>query len=113
MAYTMPRKEERKAKLTSELDRALKAVITLNPQKVILFGSMSRGDIGSASDIDLLIIWDTDMPFLERLGVFYDAIKPDVAMDILVYTPDEINQAIHTNSFIRHAIEEGVVLYER
>jgi hypothetical protein len=46
-------------------------------------------------------------------GRSQDAIKPDVAMDILVYTPDEINQAIHTNSFIRHAIEEGVVLYEK
>lgn len=74
---------------------------------------MSRDDIGSHSDIDLLVIWDTDMPFLKRLDVFSSAIQPDVAMDILVYTPKEITKAAQINTFIRKAIQEGEVLYEK
>lgn len=113
MPYIMPQKEERIAKLNKELEKAIKAVIPLNPQKVVLFGSLSRGDVGSNSDIDLLIVWDTDLPFMQRLQIFYDAIKPDVAMDILVYTPSEIENLKDTNPFIHQVLKEGKILYEK
>lgn len=112
MPYSMPNKE-RKAKLSLQLEKAIAAIIPLNPQKVILFGSLNRGDLNSHSDIDLLVIWDTGLPFLERTQVFYDAIQPDLAMDILVYTPEEIEELRGTSPFIRKAIEEGRVIYEK
>lgn len=103
----------RKEKLYSELNRTIKAILPLNPERVILFGSMNRGDINSHSDLDLLIIWKTTLPFIERSQVFYDAIQPNVAMDILVYTPDEIQALKDSNPFIHRALTEGRVVYEK
>lgn len=112
MPYSMPDKE-RKAKLAAQLEKAIEAITTLNPEKVILFGSFNHGDLNSRSDIDLLVVWDTDLPFLERTQVFYDAIQPDLAMDILIYTPEEIERLQENNPFIRKALAEGRVIYEK
>jgi predicted nucleotidyltransferase len=37
-------------------------VAFFQPRRVILFGSVARGDAGPDSDIDLLVILDDDMP---------------------------------------------------
>ncbi len=112
LPYVMPKKKERMEKLGDELRRSLPAIISLKPQKVIVFGSMSQENVRSSSDIDLLIIWDTDLPFMQRLQVFYDAIKPAVAMDILVYTPAELLYMQEVNPFIRRVLKEGKTVYE-
>ncbi|MGI1690486.1 nucleotidyltransferase domain-containing protein [Thermoanaerobacter uzonensis] len=113
MPYIMPQKEKRLKVLRDELEKAIYSIISLNPEKVVLFGSLEREDVHLRSDIDLLIIWKTDLPFLERLQVFYDAIKPNVAMDILVYTPEEIEKLYRKNKFIAKVLDEGRVLYEK
>ncbi len=113
MPYIMPQKEKRLKVLRDELEKAIYSIISLNPEKVVLFGSLEREDVHLRSDIDLLIIWKTDLPFLERLQVFYDDIKPNVAMDILVYTPEEIEKLYRKNKFIAKVLDEGRVLYEK
>ncbi|KUK07881.1 MAG: putative nucleotidyltransferase [Caldanaerobacter subterraneus] len=112
MPYIMPQKEREKL-LLEELNRAINSIIHLNPEKIVLFGSLVRGDINSKSDIDLLIVWETELPFLKRLEVFYNAIQPNVAMDILVYTLEEIEKLYGKNKFITKALDEGRVLYEK
>ncbi len=52
---------------------------------VLLFGSLARGDARDHSDIDLIVVKDTQMRFLDRLDEFYDDARE--AMDVLVYTP--------------------------
>jgi predicted nucleotidyltransferase len=37
-------------------------VAYFNPRRVIVFGSVARGDAGADSDIDLLVIVDDDTP---------------------------------------------------
>ena len=113
MTYIMLQKEKRLKVLRDELEKAIYSIISLNPEKVVLFGSLGREDVYLRSDIDLLIIWKTDLPFLERLQVFYDAINPNVAMDILVYTPEEIEKLYRKNKFIAKVLDEGRVLYEK
>ncbi|MGE5559022.1 MAG: nucleotidyltransferase domain-containing protein [Bacillota bacterium] len=113
MTYFMPRAKQREKQLSEALNKILEAIKPLSPEKVVLFGSLCRGDIATKSDIDLLIVWETELPFLERLQKFYQAAAPDVAVDILVYTPDEINRLSRTNPFIHTALKEGRVLYEK
>ncbi len=112
MPFVMPQKAERMKHLEDELNKARKAIIPFKPRKVIVFGSLSRENVGSWSDIDVLIIWDTGLSFMQRLQVFYDAIEPSVAMDILVYTPAEIESMKESNPFIRRILEEGKTVYE-
>jgi predicted nucleotidyltransferase len=76
---------------------------------IILFGSVARGDIHRGSDLDLIIVQETNKKFLSRLEPFYrDA---HIAMDILVYTPEEF-AAMTDGIFLKNALQDGVVIYE-
>ena len=84
------------------------------PEKVILFGSMARGDADEYSDIDLIVIKKTDTPFIQRLVEVVAFTSPYIAVDILVYTPEEIKAMMEEeNPFIQRALREGKVLYEK
>jgi predicted nucleotidyltransferase len=102
----------RKVLLEEELSRVIADIRNWGVKKVILFGSMARGEVGRASDLDLLIIQETSERFLDRPDAFYERIKPRVAMDILVYTPEEAARMQEDSSFVRRVLREGRVLYE-
>ena len=78
-------------------------------RKVILFGSMARGDVREHSDIDLIVVKETEKRFLDRLDEFYNGAS--VAMDILVYTPQEFEE-MKERPFVKRALQEGKILYE-
>ena len=78
-------------------------------KKIILFGSVARGEVHRGSDLDLIIIQETDKKFLSRLEPFYRDAR--VAMDILVYTPEEF-AAMAEGVFLKNALRDGVVIYE-
>ena len=86
-----------------------------NIQKAILFGSMARGEESRRSDVDLILLQETNKRFWDR----YDGLLLDFgnaiahrAVDILIYTPKELEQISH-RAFIQQALQEGIVLYER
>ncbi|HAI86010.1 MAG TPA: hypothetical protein DCL63_03350 [Firmicutes bacterium] len=51
--------------------------------------------------------------FLDRLGEIYSAIQPRMAVDVLVYTPDELERLVENSSFVRQAVLRGRVVYEK
>jgi predicted nucleotidyltransferase len=112
MPFKIGLKEERLKRLEKELERIIPMIIRSGAKKIILFGSLARGNIHKGSDIDLIIVKETDKRFLERLDVFYSLLLPRVAMDIFVYTPEEFERMAEENGFIRTALREGKVLYE-
>ena len=97
--------------LRHEVERLTTLATALGVQRVILFGSVARGEPGLASDLDLLIVWDTPLSFLARTVELYRRLQPRVSADFLVYTPDEMERMAHT-PLVRRALEEGKVLYE-
>jgi predicted nucleotidyltransferase len=74
---------------------------------------LSSGDVHKSSDIDLIIVKKTKKKFLERLEEFYNYLNPQVAVDILVYTPEEFEEMKENNPFIITALKHGRVIYER
>ena len=106
---------EREQLLNQELDRYLALLIEHDkPEKIIIFGSLTTGDIHSWSDIDLVVIKQTSLPFLERLREMRRLLHPRVGTDILVYTPEEFEQLSQRRLFFQEEIlGEGVVVYER
>ena len=83
--------------------------------RAIVFGSLSRGDATRHSDLDLLLVQDTELRFLDR----YDDLLPEIVrstpgrdVDLLIYTPDELRDAVD-RPFIATALKEGKVIYER
>lgn len=87
----------------------------LQPEKIILFGSYAYGNPTPDSDVDLLIIMETDAVSKERSWAVSRLLLPRTfPVDILVRTPQEIKGSLAKGDFfIREIITEGKVLYER
>lgn len=86
----------------------------LNPEKIILFGSYACGNPTPDSDVDLLIILDTTAKRTERFLSVTRLLRPrQFPVDIIIKTPEEIEQEVRTNFFIREIVNKGQVLYER
>lgn len=71
---------------------------------------MGRRDL--FTDIDLLVVMDTEDEFAHRTADLYARIETDVDLDMLVYTPEEFIKN-KDNNFIRHALATGQVIYEK
>lgn len=98
--------------LESEIRRVLPILVSRGVRRVILFGSLADGRVRSTSDVDLIIVEETEARFLDRLDELYRALAPRVAMDILVYTPREFEDLRRHSSFVRLAASKGKVLYD-
>jgi uncharacterized protein len=107
--------ERRRARLESELQRFLPIVTEqLHPDLIILFGSLASGQVHEWSDLDLAVIAETELPFLERLEQIYLRFEPHVGLDVFVYTPKEWDDLKATRLFVQQEIvQKGRVLYER
>ncbi len=82
--------------------------------KALLFGSLAQGKGTKRSDVDLLIVMDSDKRFFYRYEDFYevyDMLKGN-AVDMLIYTPEELDK-ISSRSFIKKILSEGKVIYEQ
>ncbi len=84
-----------------------------HPEKIILFGSLARGDWDEISDVDLILVYHTDKAFLERMKELYLSWNIPRAVDILAYTPVEFEKMMNESPFVAEAVKEGEVLYER
>ena len=85
------------------------------PQRIVMFGSRARGDTRPDSDLDLMVEMETDDPPAERVRTI-DALfgLRRWAMDLVVYTPEEVEQQRqYRNALIRVIESEGRVLYEQ
>lgn len=93
-----------------------RVVETFEPERVILFGSYAYGKPNPDSDVDILIVMQSDdRPLLRTtrvLGALHGV--KDFPMDILVRTPQEIAERLAMEDFfLREILERGQVLYER
>ena len=72
---------------------------------VRLFGSLARGDHVGTSDADVMIIVEGEIPAnpLARLQRYYPHFALPIGLDLLVYTPAEIEQ----NPFARRIYAES------
>jgi predicted nucleotidyltransferase len=92
---------------------ATQIVEKYNPEKVILFGSATRGEVGSDSDADFLII-KRDTPYYgaDRIRELSRIIERNIAVDFLVYRPDEFEKRLKMGDpFLESIIKEGKILY--
>ncbi len=85
------------------------------PEKIILYGSYGTKRSRDDSDIDLLIVKDTDKRFIERVSEVEKILSDrDLPLDIRVYTSREVRYLYSIGSpFIEEIIATGRLLYMR
>ena len=90
-----------------------KIKIQLHPTKIILFGSYAWGKPTEDSDIDLFIIMESNLRRDERSVQISDLFPHRLfPMDIIVYTPEEIELSLRRgNPFIKEILTRGKLLY--
>lgn len=115
MTFQASTAEKRLMLLQSELNRWLPLLIQqLQPERVILFGSLTQDQVHDWSDIDLVIVRETTQPFLKRIREAILLLKPKVGLDLLIYTPEEFAELKHERRFIQEeVVKKGKLLYER
>lgn len=86
-----------------------------NPEKIFLFGSYANETQKEDSDIDLLIIQDTDLPIQQRgFDIRMSLVGSMTPFDILIYTKAEFEQEKDKSySFLNSALKQSKLLYER
>jgi predicted nucleotidyltransferase len=96
-------------------DIVRRVVETVQPQRVVLFGSRARGDSRPDSDFDLLVIKESDEPRYRRSIPLYVALADLPAeVEVIVYTPEEVAEwSAVPQAFVSTAVREGITLYER
>lgn len=100
-----------------KIDQLVEVIKELDPEKIILYGSVARNEIHSDSDIDLCVIKKTN----DRLKVKREIsdliwehnIGFDPEIDINVYSPSVYYDWLERNDPFIEEIEKGKVLYEK
>lgn len=87
------------------------------PEKIILYGSFAYGNPTDDSDIDLLIIKETEDRLIDRRLVVRKIVsnpKRYISFQPLVVTPAELNKRLQMgDQFFEEILAKGRVLYAR
>lgn len=85
-------------------------------ERVWLCGSYVRGRRDLCTDLDLLVVMRSAQDILTRTAQLYQHLAAwvalDVDLDLIVYTPEEFAMA-REHGFVRQALHEGQMIYER
>ena len=82
------------------------------PERILLFGSASRGSMDRNSDVDLLIIkqgGDSDL----RARIYERLYGVGVAVDAILVSPADVERYKDSHALvIKPALQDGTVVYE-
>ncbi|MBI4771629.1 MAG: nucleotidyltransferase domain-containing protein [Chloroflexi bacterium] len=86
-----------------------------HPEKIILFGSHAYGEPKPWSDVDLLVVMETELtPHKQRLEIARSLLPRPFGLDVLVRTPEDLKWRIEQGDFfLREIVARGKVVYEK
>ena len=90
-----------------------RVVAAADPDKIILFGSAARGEMGPDSDLDLLVIKSGKFNHWRLLTNIYRGLGGDhAAVDVVLATTDDIQRYGDSPCLVLYpALREGKVVY--
>jgi uncharacterized protein len=110
--------------LPDEITKQLLEMLrTVDPHKVILFGSYAHGSPHGQSDVDVLVVTEDEfLPqnFSEKMAVYLKVsnaiteLEKKIPIDLMVHTKAMHRKFLAMKSvFSRHIANQGKVLYEK
>lgn len=102
-------------RLNSELIKEIVRRVswTIHPRRIIIFGSAARGEMGPASDVDLLIVMPDGTHRRDAGRKVFRALSGlGIAKDVIVVTESDLKDFGENPSLvIKPALEEGREVY--
>ena len=105
--------EEKKPLSEETLQEIIRRIVAVaQPEKIILFGSAARGEMGPNSDADFLVI-KSGAHRRELAGdIYMNLIGVGQAVDVVVVTPEDVERYRDCPALIiEPALREGKVVY--
>jgi len=99
-----------------QIQKTVKGIKKFSPDKIILYGSLARGDYNQNSDIDILVIKKklTHKRMIDRMLQLDRYLEFGLPVEAVIFTPREIQDRLKQNDyFLAEALSEGKVLYEK
>ena len=83
------------------------------PERIVLFGSAARGEMGPHSDVDLLVIANVEDRSAATGRILRRLRGEHAAVDVIVVTPADVARYRSSHALIiKPALREGRVVYE-
>jgi len=98
------------------LDKMITRIVqTSNPQKIFLFGSAAREEMGPNSDLDFLVVMPSGAHRRKTAkSIYRNLVGIGIAADIVVVTEQDIeNYKENIGMVIKPALEHGRLLYAK
>jgi len=100
------------SKVLSKVEEALNRLAKklredYGPVEMYLFGSFAKGDWLEDSDIDVIVVSEkfVGKPMPERVNMVRKLAPDNLSFEILVYTPEELKEAMRKSIVIQEASE--------
>ncbi len=95
------------------LDTIIRRIVEVaQPEKIILFGSAARGEMGPNSDLDILVIKSCPRRRKLAMEIYRHVSGMGCALDIIVVTPENVERYGQSPGLIiEPALREGKVVY--
>ncbi|MFB0559680.1 MAG: nucleotidyltransferase domain-containing protein [Candidatus Lokiarchaeia archaeon] len=108
--------QKQRERMRPVIKRIVEAIVKeLKPQKIVLFGSFAYGAPNEESDIDLLIVMETNEPFHKRWAKVCRLVREQrkgIPFSPFVFTPDELEERLRIGDpFFQEIERKGEVLY--
>ena len=95
------------------LERIVRRIVAVtHPEKIILFGSAARGEMGPDSDLDIMVVTACDHRRNTARKIRRQLFGIDANIDIIVAKPEDLDRYGDSIGLIyRPALRDGKVLY--
>ena len=98
------------------LDAAVRRVVEVcraepSVREAFVFGSYASGAVGPTSDLDVLVVRDTDLGIVDRVADLALAARGPVPLDLIVVTPEERATTFAASSFGRTILASARRIY--
>lgn len=93
----------RRQQLEAEFLRIAGSMRQLGAERFWLAGDLARNEVGPDSELEVLIVHETERPFHRRSDFFQTHLRPQVGTSFVVYTPAEFAELSNVDRVIREA----------
>lgn len=92
----------------SDFEEKLRTSLRGRVDRAYVFGSYGTDAFRPGSDIDLILVCDTELPFVERPRLFEDLYRIYPRLDLLVYTEEEFAQQLSESVGFWASVKAGL-----